>query len=267
MKIQLIYLLALLFSSFTQAGDVERRQLSVPTPHGMELELYKFSLAQLHKPQPALLLFHGGSWVKGSPSQLFRICSGLAEQGFTAFSAEYRLIGTNAATIADCVADVRTVYKWVEAHANELEIDASRLFVGGASAGGHLALCLVTLPIEGAQHPPKGFIGYNPVVSTTDERFAETFKDQVDQYDPVQHLSASMPPMLIFHGDSDTVVPIETVRTFARRAQDLGVSCTVETFPDCGHGFFNYSRITPEQMQRLKTQAGSFLRENTNEKL
>jgi acetyl esterase len=267
MKIQLIYLLALLFSSFTQAGDVERRQLSVPTSHGMELELYKFSRTHPHKPQPAVLLFHGGSWVKGSPSQLFKICANLAEKGFTAFSAEYRLVGTTADTIDDCVADVRTVYKWVEAHANELEIDASRLFVGGASAGGHLALCLITLPIEGAIHSPKGFIGYNPVVTTTAERFAKIFKDIVHEYDPLYHLSTSMPPMLIFHGGSDTVVPIETVQTFARQSRNLSVACTIEIFRDCSHGFFNNNRITPEQAQRLKTQAAAFIREALNETL
>lgn len=259
----LFFLFALLFLSIAQAGTVERQLLSVTTPAGVELELYQFS-DNSNTPQPAVLLFHGGSWVKGTPAQLFRICSGLAEQGFTVFSAEYRLIGKNTDTVEDCVADVRTMYKWVEAHANELGVDASQLFVGGASAGGHLALCLITLPIEGATHAPQGYIGYNPVVTTTDERFVKTFKDKVNDYDPMQHLSASMPPMIIFHGDSDTVVPIETVQAFAQQSSKLGVPCTIEVFPDCGHGFFNYSRATPEQLERLKAQAGRFLQELTS---
>jgi acetyl esterase len=87
---------------------------------------------------PLLLWFHGGGWVTGNldtHDQLGRTLSDAA--GAIIASVDYRLAPENKfpAAVDDCVA----AYEWALAHAGEVGADASRIAIGGDSAGGNLA--------------------------------------------------------------------------------------------------------------------------------
>lgn len=113
---------------YTGEGEDARRLYAFrspgkPPPHGW----------------PALVFFHGGGWTSGEPSLLFRQARYVAQRGFAAFCAQYRLIGAGAQTAADCVEDGRQALAWLYGRAQELEIDGTRIAVGGDSAGAHIA--------------------------------------------------------------------------------------------------------------------------------
>ncbi|WP_308985152.1 alpha/beta hydrolase [Thalassobacterium sedimentorum] len=208
---------------------------------------------------PAVLLFHGGSWQKGGPRQLSPYATEFADAGYVAYSAEYRLLGKNTDSVEDCVADAEAVYQWLVEHAEEEGIDVSRMFVGGASAGGHLALCVFLKLNEVGACRFQGYIGYNPVVTTQSERFESLFEDFGVKYDPIAKLSNSAAPMLILHGSEDPVVPMDSVRSFQRKAEAFGVSCKLEVFDGETHGFFNQNRASAEVRERLEAVALEFL--------
>src|SRR6185437_10785498 len=87
---------------------------------------------------PMLLWFHGGGWVTGNLDTHDQLGRLLADQsGAVVVSVDYRLApeAKFPAAADDCLA----AYRWALEHASEVGGDASRVAIGGDSAGGNLA--------------------------------------------------------------------------------------------------------------------------------
>lgn len=54
---------------------------------------------------------------------------------------------------------------------------------------------------------------------------------------PIYHISASMPPVLIHHGDADTLTPLEQTEWFRAAAAKAGRTVEVVVRPGAGHGW------------------------------
>ncbi len=54
---------------------------------------------------------------------------------------------------------------------------------------------------------------------------------------PITHVSTDDPPALIFHGDADTLVPIQQAKVFEGKLAKAGVPVKVVTRPGAGHGW------------------------------
>ncbi|MFF2372010.1 alpha/beta hydrolase fold domain-containing protein [Agromyces sp. NPDC058110] len=90
----------------------------------------------------ALLWIHGGGLVMGSAAGDDRFCGETArETGAVVVSVDYRLAPRHPFPAAND--DVRDAYAWIVGHVAELGVDAARIAIGGASAGGGLAAALV----------------------------------------------------------------------------------------------------------------------------
>ena len=91
---------------------------------------------------PAVLVFHGGGWYMGakSSSQASMFAQRLAEAGYVAISAAYRLAPDHLWPAQ--LDDVRRAVQYVRAEATTLGIDTTRVAAMGASAGGHLSAFL-----------------------------------------------------------------------------------------------------------------------------
>ncbi|WP_155976897.1 alpha/beta hydrolase [Nocardia sp. 348MFTsu5.1] len=95
-------------------------------------------------PVPTMYHIHGGGMLSGNRRSLLDSFLDLAEPlGVGVVSVEYRLAPEHPdpAPIEDCYAGL----VWTHEHAAELGIDADRIIVAGASAGGGLAAGIVLL--------------------------------------------------------------------------------------------------------------------------
>ncbi|MDR1821830.1 MAG: alpha/beta hydrolase [Oscillospiraceae bacterium] len=88
---------------------------------------------------PAVIFLHGGGWQSGdrADAQMLPVFR-LLRHGYAVVSAGYRLSDT--AVFPRNVYDVKAALRLVYDGAERLGIDRERLFLSGASAGGHLAL-------------------------------------------------------------------------------------------------------------------------------
>jgi acetyl esterase len=117
----------------------EVRDLRAPSPRGdMALRLYRGLGTERGAALPALVYFHGGGWVIGDLDTHDGVCRLIASAaGCAVISVDYRLAPEHKFPAA--VDDAMTATEWIAAHAATLGVDASRLAVGGDSAGGNLA--------------------------------------------------------------------------------------------------------------------------------
>ncbi|GMG90532.1 acetylhydrolase [Cupriavidus sp. TKC] len=87
---------------------------------------------------PALVYFHGGGWVIGNLDAADVPCRHLASKaGCVVVSVEYRKAPEHKFPAA--ADDAYAAVKWLKANADTLNVDATRIAVGGDSAGGNLA--------------------------------------------------------------------------------------------------------------------------------
>src|SRR4051794_31371768 len=116
------------------------RPLAIPAPHGsIAARVYTpMRLREVNGLAPCLVFFHGGGWVIGDLDSHDVVCRKLADEGqLIVISVDYRLPPGHKFPAA--VQDAITATTWIADHAKQLGIDASRLSVGGDSAGGNLA--------------------------------------------------------------------------------------------------------------------------------
>jgi len=118
----------------------ETRDLHAEGPHGpIPMRLYHSqAAAERQAAPPVLVYYHGGGWVIGDLDTHDTLCRELANSaGLAVVAVDYRMGPEHVfpAAVDDCIAATR----WVHKHADELGVDATRLAVGGDSAGGNLA--------------------------------------------------------------------------------------------------------------------------------
>jgi acetyl esterase len=126
----------------------EVRQLAMAD--GVPLRLYR---PQAEGVTPVLVYFHGGGWTIGDLDTHDVLCRQLcAAAGVAVVAVDYRLAPEHRfpAAVDDCLAATR----WVQQQAAALGLDATRLAVGGDSAGGNLAAVVALLLRDAGDLPP-----------------------------------------------------------------------------------------------------------------
>jgi acetyl esterase/lipase len=193
--------------------------------------------------RPAVIQVHGGGWIVGSRlEQGIPLLNHLAANGWVGFNIDYRL--SPRATMPEHVIDVKRAIAWVREHADELGIDPQRIALTGGSAGGHLcALAALTAGDRslqpGFEHADTSVVAAVPfygIYDFTDPDtlyspgirdwllpkvvFKRTLAEAPELYraaSPFHRVHPDVPPFLVFHGDEDTLVPIEDARAFVDR--------------------------------------------------
>lgn len=163
---------------------------------------------------PGLILFHGGGWRGGTPTQFRNACGYFASRGLVCATAEYQMLGKAASARLTkgqsykrvCVTDAKSAIRWFKQHAGELGIDPARIITGGGSAGGHLSALATMNPGLNDPADPAGidtqvvaYLWFNPAFAPTDQGDPEI--------DILTHLKAGLPPAIVFFGDKDTWKP------------------------------------------------------------
>ena len=119
---------------------IERRE--VPGPNGDVPCLVNVPRAH-DDPLPVLIYFHGGGLMLLGADEFQPLCTALsAAADCVVVNVDYRLAPEHP--FPQPLDDAVAVYRWCLDHAEEIGGDASRIAVGGDSAGGYIAtaLCL-----------------------------------------------------------------------------------------------------------------------------
>ncbi len=167
------------------------------------------------KSAPAVLLVHGGGWTgKDGRWQMTGIAKKLAKRGYVVFNVTYRLAPRWIYPAP--VDDLKQAVKWLRTHAAEEGIDPDRISTYGYSAGGYLA---ALVGLDETQHIQAIVAGGTPADLTLYPggdlvpQFLGGTKQEIPgrfrEASPVYHVTRKSPPVFIYHGGSDTLVPPE----------------------------------------------------------
>jgi len=215
---------------------------NVPYKSGGALTAYEQQRCVLDvyapKNQPGfatLVWFHGGGLTMGSKDQVDRdvdtpaIARSLVRGGVAVVVPNYRL--SPQAKFPAYVEDAAAAVAWTRAHIAELGGDAGRLFIGGHSAGGYLAL-LLGLDAHFLQDfsvAPTDIAGVIPVSGQTmthytvrAERGLGKFTVTADAAAPVYFVRKNTPPMLVLYADHDMAARAEENAFLVALLQGVG---------------------------------------------
>ena len=220
-------------------------------PVELRLHIFKPKGWSADDQRPAAVFFFGGGWVGGKPQQFYPHCRDLAALGMVAISAEYRIKGKHGTSPLACVEDGKSAVRYLRTHAKPMGIDPDRIVAGGGSAGGHVAACTGVLKAYDAEDEdesissvPNLMILFNPVIDTSPRQGYGANKVPGDDpliISPLHNIHKDQPPSLIFHGDADKVVKIDSIRAFEKQSKAHKASCKLVEYEGAGHGFFNHS--------------------------
>jgi acetyl esterase len=269
---------------FTQPDPppvAEVRDLAADGPAGpIPLRLYRPRTDA--GPLPVLVYYHGGGWVIGDLDTHDVLCRQLAlGSGCAVVAVDYRMGPEHRfpAAVDDCVAATR----WVAANATALGVDATRLAVGGDSAGGNLA-AVVAIAAREAGGPP---IAWQLLIyPATDQRrvapshttnaqgyllTADSMRYYHDHYidDPRHDLDwraspllapdlSRLPPALVLVAGYDPLRD-EGVQ-YAQRLTESGVRTSLVSFERQIHGFVPMGRAIDEANEAVATCADALRR-------
>jgi len=259
------------------SGGLQAQERVVYKKIGDEIELainiYKPKGWKANDSRPAVVFFFGGGWRGGTTKQFDKHSQRLADRGMVAMTAEYRVKSKHGSTPFESTKDAKSAMRWVRAHAEELGIDSKRIAAGGGSAGGHLAAA--TAVIESINEKtddlevsakPDALILYNPALDLNlpgiEKNWGKEITGKILSISPLHHVTASLPPTIVFHGIADTTVPYATADAFVKKAKELGAKNAVLVgYDDRKHGFFNYGRGDGKDYQSTMEKTEAFLEE------
>jgi len=191
---------------------------------------------------PVFLFIHGGAWRSGDRALYPAFGNRFAKQGIVVAVISYRLAPKNPHPAQ--IEDVADAFAWVARHISEYGGDTNRIYVGGHSAGGHLA-ALLTLDesyLKARQLSAKdirGVICLSGVYNVNDgSKESKVFgKDESVKKaaSPMSYVKGSAPPFLVTYCQWDYPTLPFQARMFHRALKTAGISSELLYVPGEGH--------------------------------
>ncbi|MBS1814764.1 MAG: alpha/beta hydrolase [Acidobacteria bacterium] len=164
----------------------------------------------------AVIYFHGGGWSHGTRAQ--GLAKSIAAMGYVSMSPEYDLVpNAHYPTQLD---QAWAAVKYLQEHAAEYNVDASRIAVGGGSAGGELAALIgLRVRMPTGVKPVKAVVLASAVLDLTE---AQNLNKTINNYmgggcldliaackeaSPALASLKDAPPFFIGYGTKDQLVP------------------------------------------------------------
>jgi acetyl esterase/lipase len=196
----------------------------------LDIVYYSLDSRELHldayykigkKPQPSVILIHGGGWKSGNKSQMRIFAQEIASKGYSCFTIEYRL--SPEAQYPAAIFDVKNAIKYIKANAKKFNVNPDKVAVLGCSSGGQMAALIGTTNNNLEFESPSGInenasvqaiIDLDGILAFKHPESEEgkaaslwlggSFDEQPEiwkQASALNHVSASTPPILFINSD------------------------------------------------------------------
>lgn len=189
------------------------------------------------------------------PQQFIRdsLYQSLLRNGYTLFLVRHG--SAPRFKVPDAVDDVRLAIEKIRKNAQEFGVDPEKLGALGGSAGGHLSIMLGTtgepkqrVAAVASYFPPTNLNGY-----VDDPKYRRDFpalvfdRNLVDAMSPELHATSDDAPILMVHGDQDTLVPLSHSEKLKAKLDEQKVANHLLVIENAGHAFTGEDKKNAEQ--------------------
>ncbi len=192
-------------------------------------------------PAPVQVFFHGGYWRAFQACEFDFVARRLSEAGALVVIVNYALIP--AVRMAELVRQCRAALAWVGASIGRYGGDASRIYISGHSAGGHLVAMLQAVAAPPGEPEVAGLVrggvaisglyDLEPIRLTYLQETLHLTAAEVQAFSPERHLPAKAAPLLIAYGAAESEEFVRHATHYGRLLRGRGVA--VETRALAGH--------------------------------
>lgn len=254
-----------------EGNPLELKMSIMRQKEGSELKLAAgIDVPNTTGPKPALLWVPGGGWRGADKNDMLAEMVSFANAGYVVASMYYR--SSAQGHWPDQIIDVKTAIRFLRAHADTYDIDPGRIGIFGRSAGGHLSSFAA---MNEDNYDDGEWAGYSSKVKCCcdmfgpadllanlemeEKRFSDpnyrwhrysdthggallggdeaTMKERAVEASPINHINPAMSPILILHGTSDPIVPVEVSSDlFYEKIKEAGLEERVEYYVLLGGG-------------------------------
>lgn len=209
----------------------------------------------------AVILVHGGGWIRGSKEDFSGQASAFANAGYVAFTPSYRLVTDESSRYPAAIDDVQQFVRWARNESERYGFDPERLAAFGHSAGGQLVSLLGTTDTRDPSQPLARSISsrvgcvvslsapYDLLIESTEDLqlLIEGFvaPELREEASPLFRVDDRSAQFLLFHGTRDALIPFEQATNFNFVVNDHGTESELVPLEGEGHNIrLNASRET-----------------------
>lgn len=171
-----------------------------------------FPVTAARQPAPLFVFIHGGYWRALRKEEAPSMAKVLTDAGVAVATLEYTLLPE--ATLAEVVREIRSAIAWLYVNGAHYGIDAQRIFVGGSSAGAHLAGMLLDEQWQAKYGVPqdviKGMLGLSGLYDLrmlcdlSVNEWMCLHEEQAARLSPALRVPKKGPPLLLCVGGLET---------------------------------------------------------------
>ena len=225
-------------------------------------ELHVYKPDRVFTKEAILVIPGGGYGMVCSDREGEPIALSYLSKGVTAFVLRYS-VGKDAPINCPLV-EASAAIAYIRKNAASLEVDPSKIYAVGFSAGGHLCASLGTLwhkegvakkaNIEYGENMPNGVVLCYPVISGINHPHIGSFhnligtkeptKEQLEEYSLELHVDEKSAPAFIVHTAEDQLVPVQNALAIATAYANATRPFELHVYPHGPHGMALANHVT-----------------------
>lgn len=208
------------------------------------------SLANEQGKLPTVLMVHGGAWFSGNKAHVALHARDVAKAGYVVVAVNYRLAPRYKYPAQ--LEDLRSALRFIRTNAEKYHFDTGRIAGYGYSAGAQLVAMLAVTQNEDKKNLVEGapvravVAGGTPCefswIPERSERLAFWLGDSREKKpeayanaSPTTFVNQGDPPLFLFHGTKDRIVPIESAQRMNRLLEERQVPHEFHLVKDADH--------------------------------